>query len=425
MWTSADRWKAFIVAAAFLLLGSPVFAQELKLDALIEEALKNNPDILVSRTKIEAAKFRVPQAKSLPDPMVSMGYQNVGLSRYSYGDYPESQWMFTASQMFPYFGKRELKGEMAQRDVESLQAMDEALRLRTIARVKELYYDLFLSYKNIDILKDKTDLFSRIEETSLARYKAGKSPQQEVVMAQTEKYMLFEKEEMFKQKILSTEAMLRATIGRDAKSPLGKPAEPSPTPFSTDMDTVLKKAYEQSPEIKSRERMVEAAKAKLAMSKKEYYPDVTIGASVFPRGNDFQEIWGLTATFNIPVYSGTKQGPGVQEAGASLSQARHELDSMNYMIAAAVQDNYSMLKAADKLMDLYKSGLIPKTYQDFELALSGYSTGGIEAIVVITRLKTLLDYDILYWGQFVEREKAIARLCSIAKITDAQKGVEN
>jgi len=425
MWTSANGVRTAIVVVAALLLATSSAAQELQLAALVDEALKNNPDIRASQAKIEAAKYRIPQVKSLPDPMVSVGYQNVGLSRYSYGDYSESQWMFTASQMFPYFGKRTLKGEMAERDMENLQAMDEALRLKTMARVKELYYDLFLSYKSVDILREKRELFSKIEELSMARYGAGKAPQQEVVMAQTEKYMLLEKEEMFKQKILSTEAMLRATIGRESKSPFGRPAEPPPSTIDADMDAVLKRAHEQSPEIKSRERMIEAAKAKLAMSKKEYYPDVTLGAGVFPRGGEFQEIWGLTATFNIPVYFGTKQGPGVQEASASLTQARHELDSVNYMIAAAIRDNYSMLTATDKLMDLYKNGLIPKTYQDFELALSGYGTGRIEAIVVITRLKTLLDYDLLYWGQFVEREKAIARLCSIAKIPDTQKGGEN
>ncbi len=425
MWMSARLVRTAIVILAFLLLGTSSSAQDLQLAPLIDEALKSNPDIRASQAKIEAAKYRIPQVKSLPDPMLSVGYQNVGLNRYSYGDYSESQWMFTASQMFPYFGKRALKGEMAERDMENLQAMDEALRLKTIARVKELYYDLFLSYKSVDTLREKRDLFSKIEEFSKARYSAGKAPQQEVIMAQTEKYMLFEKEEMFQQKILSTEAMLRAVLGRESRSPLGRPAEVSPTVFNVDMDTALTKAHEQSPEIKSRERMVEAAKAKLAMAKKEYYPDVTIGAGVFPRGGEFQEIWGLTATFNLPVYSSTKQAPGVQEASASLTQARHELESVNYMIAAAMRDNYSMLGATDKLMDLYKNGLIPKTYQDFELALSGYGTGRIEAIVVITRLKTLLDYDLLYWTQFVEREKAIARLCSIAKIPDVQKGEKN
>jgi hypothetical protein len=34
----------------------------------------------------------------------------------------------------------------------------------------------------------------------------------------------------------------------------------------------------------------------------------------------------------------------------------------------------------------------------------------VEAITVISRLKALLDFEQLYWAQFVEREKAIARL---------------
>jgi len=75
-----------------------------------------------------------------------------------------------------------------------------------------------------------------------------------------------------------------------------------------------------------------------------------------------------------------------------------------------------MLSTTEKLMGLYKSGLIPKTYQDFDLALSGYVSGKIEAITVINRLKALLDYETLYWGQFVEREKAIARIESITGI---------
>ena len=79
-----------------------------------------------------------------------------------------------------------------------------------------------------------------------------------------------------------------------------------------------------------------------------------------------------------------------------------------------MRDNYSMARTAEKLMELYRNGLIPKTYQDFESALSGYGTGRVDEITVITRLKTLLDLEISYWGQFTEREKAIARLQSIA-----------
>jgi hypothetical protein len=109
----------------------------------------------------------------------------------------------------------------------------------------------------------------------------------------------------------------------------------------------------------------------------------------------------------------------VLEARSLSSEATHELEAGRLMVASSVRDNFSMLTAAEKLMELYKQGLIPKTYQDFESAMAGYSTGRVEAITVITRLKALLDYETLYWAQFVEREKAIARIEAVAGIDAA------
>jgi cobalt-zinc-cadmium efflux system outer membrane protein len=108
----------------------------------------------------------------------------------------------------------------------------------------------------------------------------------------------------------------------------------------------------------------------------------------------------------------------VLEAEASLLEAKKEVDASRLMAASVLRDNYAMMKTADSLMALYKDGLIPKSYQDFELALAGYVTGKVEAITVITRLKPLIDNEMLYWGQFVERAKAIARMEGIAGILD-------
>ena len=409
-----SRLICILISGVALAVVASAHAQEAHLQDLIQEALKNNPEILASQARIEAAKYRIPQVQSLPDPTITAGYQNVGLNRYSYGDYPESQWMFTASQMFPFPGKRGLKGEMAERDAQSLQASHRSLELKTASRLSEIYYDLFLVHKNIDLIRSRADLFAKIEDIAASRYATGKSSQQEVLMAQTEKYILLEKEEMLKQKVLSYEAMMASTLGRGTEAPIGRPVLTDPVPFTAELDALLKKVGDHSPEIKARERMIESAETRLKMAGREYYPDVTLNAGVAPRGNDFQEVWGLTATINIPLYFRTKQDPAVKEANAGLIQARHDLNATRLMIQAAVRDNYSMIRSAEKLMELYKNGLIPKTYQDFESAVSGYGTGRTEAIVAITRLKTLIDYENLYWGQYVEREKAIARLHSIA-----------
>jgi len=399
----------------FLCISSAASAAEelLNLQALVQEALKNNPELRLAESRWKTSTFRVPQSRSLPDPMFMLGYQNEGTRRYTYGEMADSEWMFAASQMFPFPGKLSIKEEMAAKDAQSLEADYQAVRLKTIARVKELYFDLFLAYRNIDIIRDKTALFSRVEDAAAARYGSGMAPQQELLMAQTEKYMLLEKEEMLKQKVESMEAMLNSATGREATSPLGKPPEPDETMYPYSMDELIQTAYEHAPEIKSRELMIGSAEAGIHLAEKEYYPDFTLSANLSKKGGDFENMVGLTTTINLPLYYKSKQRQGVYEAKSILSEGEHELKDIKLMVSSSIRDNYSMLQTAGKLMELYRKGLIPKTYQDFDAALAGYVTGKVEAITVISRLKSLLDYELLYWEQFVTREKAIARLESL------------
>jgi len=417
----------FLAFSVLILAGANAFAEDrtLKLQDLIQEAIKNNPEIHMSAARAKALGHRIPQATSLPDPMVMMGYENEGTdSLYTFngdtkGMPADSRWMFSFSQMLPYPGKLALKGEMASRDAESLKDQVDSARLNAIVRVKELYYDLFLAYTNIDLLRDKAALFSRTEDAALARYSAGMAPQQEVLMAQTEKYMLLEREEMFKQKIQSLEAMLGAALGREVRAPLGgRPEKPPYVPYGQGLDELIKMSYEKYPLIKSREKMIGAAQAKVAMAKKEFYPDFTVGANYSARSSQFPDMWSLTATVNVPLYYKKKQEQAVLEAEASLLEAKKEVEASKLMAASALRDNYAMVKTADSLMALYKDGLIPKSYQDFELSLAGYVTGKVEAITVVTRLKPLIDNEMLYWGQFVERAKAIARMEGIVGIMD-------
>lgn len=416
----------FLGFCILVLTAARGFAAEgaVKLSDLIREALKNNPEIHVAEARTEVSQHKIPQAASLADPMFMMGYENEGTDRlYSFnGDVKEmpadSRWMFTLSQMFPYPGKRALKGEMAARDAEAMKVMADSMRLNTVVRVRELYNDLFAAHMTIDLLHDKTALLYRVEDAAVARYAAGMAPQQEVLMAQTEKYMLLEREEMERQKIRSLEAMLNANLGRETNAALGRPEKPRETPYGYSLDQLIAAAYEKYPLIKFREKMVAGAEARLKMAKKEYYPDVTVGATYFARGSQFPDMWNVTATVNIPLFYKTKQREGVLEAEASLLEAKREVESAKLMASSALRDNFTMMKSTENLMALYRGGLIPKANQDFELALAGYVTGKVEAITVITRLKSQIDYELLYWRQFADRQKATARLDGLAAITD-------
>jgi outer membrane protein TolC len=394
-------------------------ADDLSLRDLIDEALQKSPEILAAEYRAKAAGHRVPQAGSLPDPMFMFGYQNEGWDRYTFGEEPDAQWMFSLSQMFPFPGKRSFKEEMARQDAEGAALMYESVRLRTAAKIAELYFDLFLAYKNIDLIRERAVLFTRIEDAAIARYSSGMGMQQEVLMAQTEKYMLLEKEEMQKQRVQALEAMLNATVGRDVNSPLGRPSEQSRSVQAKSVDELLSMANEHSPEIRVRQRMVAAAEAKVKMAEKEYYPDFTLNAGYVTRGGgQFMDMWSLTTTINLPIFYRTKQKQAVLEAQAQLAEATRELEAAKLMVASGVRDSYSMYRTAEKLMDIYKRGLIPKTYQDFESTLAGYATGKTEAVTVISRLKALIDLETFHWAQVAEHEKAAARFEAMAGVMD-------
>jgi len=417
----SSKWLTLTVLLCSLLLTAVTSAHgDPVLEGLIDEALKNSPEIKASQARIEAARLKVPQAGSLPDPMFMVGYQNEGFDRYTYGDMQGSQWMFSATQQFLFPGKRKLKEEMAARDARSLEAMHELLKLKTAARVREVYFDLFAANKNLEILADKRKLLIRIEELTLSRYASGKAMQQDVVMAQTEKYMLLEKEEMLLQKIRSLEPMLSTVIGRSSGKALPRPVEPEYRPFESDLHKTIETAVEHSPEIQSRRRMIEAAETRLSMAHKEYFPDVALSGIYYNRTGEFKDMWAATATFNIPLYFSTKQKPAQMEARANVDLAKREMEATQLMIEATVSENYSMLRSSERLIEIYDKGLLPKSRQDIEQTLTAYSTGRLEVVSVIARVKTMLDYESLYWNQRVEREKALARLQAIASGLDVE-----
>ena len=408
-----------LLMAAFLVfcLAGNATAGDLSLHDVLREAVEKNPEMHLERARAEALNYRVPRVQSLPDPVISVGYQNEGYEKYSYGEAPDAQWMFTLSQLFPFPGKLPLKGEMAGKEAESAEKGYEALRLNTIAKVKEIFFDLFLAYENLDLLSEKYELFLQIEEAALARYSAGKGSQQEVLMAQTEKYKLLERQEIYRQDIDSLEARLNALIGRRADEELGRPSDLLRTVFPHGLTELLTLAEARSPEIQSGAKLVAAADKGISFAEKGYYPDFTFTGGLMERKN-YQDMWSITTAVNIPIFYRTKQRQRVSEAKAEHAMAVNALESLRLRIASSVRESYSSMKAAEKLMEIYRSGLIPKTTQEFESVLSGYETGKLDVIAAITRLKSVIDFEMLYWGQMVEREKGIARLEALTGLTD-------
>ena len=88
--------------------------------------------------------------------------------------------------------------------------------------------------------------------------------------------------------------------------------------------------------------MVAAAETRVKMAEKEYYPDFTLAAGYFNRGGgQFDDMWSLTTTINVPIFYRTKQRQALLEAKAALAESKGMLEATRLMVASAIRDTYS------------------------------------------------------------------------------------
>ncbi|MGH7372418.1 MAG: TolC family protein, partial [Candidatus Methylomirabilales bacterium] len=153
------------------------------LKQLIDEGLKNNPEIVAARRAWEAAETRIAQATSLDDPEFTYQAWSVPLSDpVNFREANPN--IFGIQQKLPFPGKLRLKGEIASAEAKMAEARYRAKEREIIARVKNAYAGLFMAFKGIQIQSEHLELVKQTLRTAEIRYAVGKVPQQDVFKAQ-------------------------------------------------------------------------------------------------------------------------------------------------------------------------------------------------------------------------------------------------
>ena len=107
-----------------VLMATPAQAQtsaRLPLTEVIAEALKNHPEIAAAERRWEAARQRPIQERSLPDPMISAGYNASGRPwpGAGLGTEPTANIGVMVSQEIPFPGKLDLRAAIASREADA------------------------------------------------------------------------------------------------------------------------------------------------------------------------------------------------------------------------------------------------------------------------------------------------------------------
>ena len=130
----------------------------LTLEQVVWESLSKNPAVQSALHTVEAQRAKVPQAGSLPDPTVSVGWAgNIEPFSVQTGD-PSSYRGVTAMQMLPLFGKRGLRRDVAAKEADASQWDVEAVRRRIVAEIAAAFYDYWYYDKAIRTTKENRNI---------------------------------------------------------------------------------------------------------------------------------------------------------------------------------------------------------------------------------------------------------------------------
>ncbi len=391
----------------------PKLSENSELSDYLAYAALNNPGLEAAFNRFKAALERVPQVKSLPDPRFNYKYfieeveTRVGPQRQSFG----------ISQLFPWFGKLELRGDVAGQAANAARQRYEATKLKLFFEVKDAYYEYYYLAKSIAITKENVSLVKHLESVAQSRYKAAAGSHPDVIRAQVETGKL---EDRYR-----TLLDLQQPIVARLNSALNRPIEadiPSPTKIQFDQVDVsdqelLAKLVTENPELKALDFKIMQNKKSIELAKKDYYPDFTFGLNLIdtddspmssPSDNGKDPVIA-SVSINIPLWR-EKYDAGVREARSRYFAARGQRTEKSNSLSSQLKMTLYSFRDAERKIDLYRDALLPKAKESLKVTESGFRASKGSFTDLIDAQRILLEFALSYERALTDRSQSLAKL---------------
>lgn len=384
------------------------------LPVLVSSALENNPELKASQARWEMFRSKVDQARALDDPMLMLKIQNglVG-SPLNFRKDSMTQRVIGVSQQLPFWGKRALKGEIAEKEAESYKWTMEERKLELARMVKDNYYQIYFIDRSMAIVDRNIRIFDDFIALAQTKYSVGQGAQQDIFKAQVERSKMLDMKITLEQQRKSREAGLNTLLSRPAGTPVGRIAEFEIRPLQLTSEQLGNIADENRPLLKGNRALVEKAQAGLKLAKKEYLPDFNLAFEYMQRdpamGSDGADMYSLGLTFNLPVQRSRRQA-AVAESNAEARMAAEELKSLKNGINEGISDLLAQLERRRKLAELYKTGIIPQARNSLESAVIGYRVNKVDFLSLLDSRVTLFNYEREYYDSIADYQMKKAQL---------------
>lgn len=350
--------KTFLLALVFLLLASRGATEEsLTLEKCVELALKNSPAIHQAWLEKKEAAARIREARTAFYPQLGLSanytrldespsIEGSSFGNISFGDDDIYSLKGSAQQPLYTGGKIDTSYRMAKISKELADWNYEKVKADLILKAKSAYFQALKAEKfklvageAVRQVEAHRDLTSNLLEagivTKLDLLKA------EVVLAQT-KQNLIKAEDGLKM----AQSDLNILLGRPIEEKVALEELDDYQPSNLTLDTCLKEALANRPELKQMEINIVLAKLGIKLARSSYYPEVAlIGDYDYQKGSsqvpeDWEGSWSITLSGSINPWDFGKTRSQVEAAGLELGRVENGKAQLVDGITLEVQRAY-------------------------------------------------------------------------------------
>ena len=405
---------------AFIILSFPFVPcaataeQTENVSAFVAQALTNNPELKSSESRWQMYTSRIRQAKSLDDPMLMFKLQNGIITQpFNFNKDPMTQKVIGITQQIPFWGKRDLKGEIASLEAQTFHWSHAERELELKRMVRETCAQIFATDKWLDIIRRNIGIMENFITLAESKYSVGQGVQQDIFKAQVERSKMLDMQITLEQQRKSLTASLNTLLNRPVETPVGSFPDAAITPVTKTAAELRTIADENRPLLKRYRLEIDKGWATYRLAQKDYYPDFALSFEYMQRdpanGEPGNDMYSLGITFNLPVRRERRQAQ-LAESSAGVNMATGELESARNGIAGTVADLLAQLERRRKLVELYRDGIIPQAQQALESATIGYRVNKVDFLTLLDSRVTLFNYERDYYDSLAEYQAKLALL---------------
>ena len=376
-------------------------------DDLLARVRRFNPELAAAALDREAAVAKIYPAGALDDPMIS-------LSR----DQAFRQTLFTASQDFPLWGKRDLRRGVAEANAAASAGRESSVTAELEEQTKVVFSQYYQADQALLVTREIHSLHRTVADSVRARYAQGLGSQSDAIRAELERTRIEPELSALERDEEAAKAKINALIGRPAAAQLAPPRElrKLPPAASLKLDALMARARSSNPMLATARSEIEAAEGERRLVDKSWYPDVTLTLG----GDDLAGI-GTRVTggigIKVPLQWGVREALA-REATAKKGAAQLRQEAVSLKIESELQSALASLARAQRTGDLLEHGLGQQSEAAYNSALASYQQGRGDLTAVLDAARRRLEVRIETLQVGTEAQTAFA---AIERLTGGER----